>query len=189
MEATGLVTGLLCVWLLIRQNIWTWPLGLIYALVSVVVFWRAHLYADLGLHLFYVAMNIYGWYYWLRGGENLEAEEELPVTHVTPSIALLLAVISVTGIWAMGYSFANYTDASLPYWDSATTVMSLVAMWMTARKELESWYVWLVVDFLATAIYLYKGLEFYAVLYSVYIGMAFAGWWAWRQSMLVLRTI
>ncbi len=199
MEAAGLVTGLLCVWLLIRQNIWTWPLGLIYALISVVVFWRARLYADLGLHLFYVAMNIYGWYYWLEGAakegwidtdkDNVaDIDDELPVTNVTLRTAVILSMVTVLGIIAMGYFFAHFTNASLPYWDSATTVMSLVAMWMTARKELENWYVWLLVDVIATAIYLYKGLDFYALLYCVYIGMAFAGWWSWRQSMLVPRT-
>ncbi len=64
LEATGLISGLLCVLLLIRQNIWNWPIGLLYSLVSIVVFLRAHLYADLALHVFYVAMNAYGWYYW-----------------------------------------------------------------------------------------------------------------------------
>ena len=117
-----------------------------------------------------------------------DIDDELPVTNVTLRTAVILSMVTVLGIIAMGYFFAHFTNASLPYWDSATTVMSLVAMWMTARKDLENWYVWLLVDVIATAIYLYKGLDFYALLYCVYIGMAFAGWWSWRQSMLVPRT-
>jgi nicotinamide mononucleotide transporter len=182
LEATGLASGLVCVWLLIRQNIWTWPIGLLYALVSVAVFYRARLYADLGLHVFYVAMNAYGWYYWLRGNRPVE-DEELPVTHIEPTTATVLGLIVMLATLVMAQVLASETDADLPYWDSATTTMSLAAMWMQARKQLECWYVWLAVDVLATGIYVYKGLELYALLYCVYIGMAFAGWWAWRRSM------
>ena len=184
LEAIGLVSGLLCVWLLIRQNIWTWPIGLLYALVSVVVFYRARLYADLALHVFYVAMNAYGWYYWMRGDRPAD-EQDLPVTHIETRTATWLGVIVVLGTLITAQLLSRYTDADLPYWDSTTTTFSFAAMWMTARKQIESWYVWLFVDVLATGIYLFKGLEFYALLYCVYIGMAFAGWWAWRQSMLV----
>ena len=83
-----------------------------------------------------------------------------------------------------GFLLEQYTDASLPYWDSATTTMSFAAMWMTARKHLQNWYVWLVVDILSTGIYLYKGIDLYALLYCVYLGMAVIGWRTWRQSML-----
>ena len=184
LEAIGLVSGLLCVWLLIRQNIWTWPIGLLYALVSVAVFYRARLYADLALHVFYVAMNAYGWYYWLRGDRTAD-EQKLPVTHIELRTATWLGAVVVLGTIITAQLLIRFTDADLPYWDSTTTTFSFAAMWMTARKQIENWYVWLFVDVLATGIYLYKGIEFYALLYCVYIGMAFAGWWVWRQSMLV----
>ena len=184
LEAIGLVSGLLCVWLLIRQNIWTWPIGLLYALVSVAVFYRARLYADLALHVFYVAMNAYGWYYWLRGDRTAD-EQKLPVTHIELRTATWLGAVVVLATIISAQLLIRFTDADLPYWDSTTTTFSFAAMWMTARKQIENWYVWLFVDVLATGIYLYKGIEFYALLYCVYIGMAFAGWWAWRQSMLV----
>jgi nicotinamide mononucleotide transporter len=184
LEAIGLVSGLFCVWLLIRQNIWTWPIGLLYALVSVAVFYRARLYADLALHLFYVVMNAYGWYYWLRGDRTAD-EQKLPVTHIDIRTATWLGAVVVLATIITAQLLIRFTDADLPYWDSTTTTFSFAAMWMTARKQIENWYVWLFVDVLATGIYLYKGIELYALLYCVYIGMAFAGWWAWRQSMLV----
>jgi nicotinamide mononucleotide transporter len=182
LEATGLVSGLLCVVLLIRQNIWNWPIGLLYSLVSVVVFYRARLYADLALHVFYVAMNAYGWYYWAFA-RRAEKSQALPVSNITTRSALLLTIIVVAATATMGWLLASRTNAALPYWDSATTTMSFAAMWMTARKQIENWIVWLVVDVVATGIYLNKGLELYAVLYCVYIGMAIAGWWAWRTSL------
>jgi nicotinamide mononucleotide transporter len=182
LESTGLFSGLLCVVLLIRQNIWNWPIGLLYSLVSVVVFYRSKLYADLALHVFYVVMNGYGWYYWAFG-KRAANETLLPVVHVSVTTGAVLASAVVVATAGMGWFLATHTDAALPYWDSSQTVMSFAAMWMTARKHIENWLVWLVVDIIATGIYLVKGLELYGVLYGVYIGMAVAGWWAWRQSM------
>lgn len=181
LELAGLVSGLGCVWLLIRQNVWTFPVGLIYAVVSVVVFMEQRLYADVLLSAYYVGMNGYGWWYWLRGGER-SADDELPVSETPLATAAGLATLCAFGIVAMGWFFATQTDADLPYWDSATTVMSFAAMWMTARKYIENWIVWWVVDVIATGMYVYKGVEFYAFLYAVYLGMAVIGWRAWRQS-------
>jgi nicotinamide mononucleotide transporter len=185
-EATGLVTGLLCVWLLIRQNIWNWPIGLIYSLVSLVVFFRARLYSELAENAYYAVMNAYGWWYWLRGRPDGAAE--VPVTTIGPRLAITLFAIFVAGTALVGYLLAAHTDAAIPYWDTSTTMMSFIAMWMTARKHIENWYIWFVVDAMRTVIYLYKGIDYYAVLYFVYLGMAVAGWWAWRTTMLRTQT-
>jgi nicotinamide mononucleotide transporter len=183
-EATGLVSGLLCVFLLIRQNIWNWPIGLLYSVVSVVVFYRSRLYAELPLQMFYIVMNGYGWYYWAFAKRPVQAlsKATLPVTNITVQTTLILTLIVILATAATGWFFANRTNAALPYWDSAATTMSFAGMWMTARKQIENWYVWLVVDILETGIYLVKGIELYAVLYCVYIGMAVVGWWAWRTA-------
>ena len=183
-EITGFVTGLLAVWLLIRQNIWTWPVGFAYAMVSVVVFVDAKLYADVVLHLFYVGMNLYGWWYWVFGGDRKEGEN-LPVTTTPKRQGLLLAVWSALGIFAMGFALSNWTDADFAYWDSVTTVLSFSAMWMMARKYVENWIIWFVVDVIAVVLYLIKGLDLYALLYGVYLAMAIAGWLSWRKTMKV----
>jgi nicotinamide mononucleotide transporter len=183
LEATGLVSGLLCVALLIRQNIWNWPIGMLYSIVSMFVFYRERLYAELPLQLFYVVMNGYGWYYWAFARRERRTDDELPVTR-TPlwtAVALALIVAAITA--ATGFFYATKTNAAFPYWDSAATTMSFAGMWMTARKQIENWYVWFVVDVLETGIYLAKGIDLYAVLYCVYIGMAIAGWWTWYRSM------
>ena len=194
LEFVGLVLGLAAVLLLIRQSIWTWPVGLAYALISVWVFLDAKLYADLLLHLFYVFMNLYGWWYWLNakqepGPERVSAvsggaeDVGLPVSRSTYSQLLILGAIGVFGSLVMGFYFATYTDADYAYADSATTAFSFVAMWMQARKLLESWVLWFVIDIGATALYTIKGLEFYAILYLVYLALAVMGWQAWRRTM------
>ena len=182
-ELIGAASGLLCVWLIIRENIWNWPVGLAYALVSLLVFYKARLYSDLVLHVFYVFMNGYGWYYWLRGAGARSSGGRLVVARLSRRRASLLGVATVIGIVAMGWLFDYYTDADLAYWDSTTTVMSFAAMWMAAHKYIENWFVWLVVDVLATGIYIFKGIWPYAVLYGIYIPMAVWGWMAWSRSM------
>ena len=183
LELTGLISGLLCVWLLIRQNVWTFPIGLVYSVVSVAVFIEARLYADVLLSGYYVLMNAYGWYYWLFGGVRTAADE-LPVSRTPRQTAWLLALVTAVSIGAMGWLFDTQTNADFPYWDSATTCMSFAAMGMTARKYLENWIVWLAVDIVATAIYYVKGIHFYAILYGVYLGMAIMGWRAWQLTMM-----
>ena len=180
-EAAGLVFGIVCVVLLIRQNILTWPFGIAYVLVSFYVFYQARLYADLILHVFFLWMNIYGWYYWLAGKRG--EDDDLQVTKESATTLLQLGIISILGIAVCGFLLDRYTNADLAYWDSSTTVLSLSAMWLTARKKIESWHGWLVVDILATGIYFYKGLYFYMVLYLIYVGMAIAGYLSWKASM------
>lgn len=182
LEFSGLVSGLLCVWLLIRQNVWTFPIGLIYSFVSVAVFMEQRLYSDVVLSGYYVLMNGYGWYYWLRGGVRSE-QDELPVSRTPASSGVVLGLLTVVATGLVGLFFATQTDAALPYWDSFTTCASFAAMWMTARKYLENWAVWLAVDVVAVGIYLVKDIELYALLYFVYLGMAVAGFRAWQLSM------
>ncbi len=186
LEAAGLFFGLLCVWLLIKENIWTWPLGIIYVLISLVIFYQIKLYADLILHVIFLILNIYGWYYWSRGKRG--KKEELPVTTTSWQLMIKLIVISAIGIAVSGFLLVNYTDASLPYWDSATSVLSLTGMWLSTKKKIENWYYWFIVDVMAAAIYFYKGIYFYFILYFVYIGLAVVGYLAWRKSWKLVTT-
>ena len=188
MELSGLVFGLLCVIFLIRQNILTWPTGITYVLISFVIFWQQRLYGDLLLHVFFLILNIYGWYFWVKGKKK--KEEEVPVTNLDPYTFFVLGLISVAGIYGFGLFLETLPkwiegipEASLPYWDSTTSVLSVIAMWLTARKKIENWIIWLIVDILATGIYFYKGIEFYAILYMVYIGLAISGYMVWKKSM------
>ncbi len=188
LELAGLVFGLLAVWFLIKQNILTWPSGIIYVLISFVIFWRIRLYGDFILHIFFLVLNIYGWYYWLWGRK--EGEKELPVTTLRLQQNMLVALATGLGVVVFGYFLQNLPQfftglepAALPYWDATTSVLSVTGMWLTTRKKIENWYYWLMVDVLATGIYIYKGIYFYAFLYGVYILMAFSGLLAWRKTM------
>lgn len=181
LEILGLVTGLLAVWWLIKQNILTWPAGIIYIVASLIIFWREKLYADFALHVFFLGMNVYGWYYWVYAKKS--ENHHVPVTSTYWGVLIILTFISFAGIVLAGYFLSAFTDAALPYWDSATTVLSITGMWLTARKKIENWYFWLVVDILATGIYFYKGIYFYSVLYMIYIVLAVSGYLSWKSTM------
>ena len=164
MEVLGLISGLLCVWLLIRENVLTFPIGLIYAMLTVVVVYNEKLYADVFLNIYYVGMNAYGWFFWLRGGGARRVERRLQVGSITQKQILWLASILVIGSAVMGYVLTSFTDADLAYPDSFTTVASFIAMYLSARKYLESWYLWFIVDVVQVILYLIKGIEMYACL-------------------------
>ena len=190
LEAVGLISGVLCVWLLIKEHILTFPVGMLYAVVTVVVVARALLFADVLLNLYYVLMNAYGWYYWLYGGQQLrEQAGELLPQRITAKIAVVLTLITLLGSVLTGYLFAQHTQADMAYADSLTTVASFVAMWMSARKYLSSWVAWFLIDIVQIGLYVLKGLSsdpglfFYAALYTVYLAMAIWGWLSWRRRL------
>ena len=183
LEIVGLISGLLCVWLLIRENILTFPIGLIYAVVTVIVVARANLFADVILNLYYVVMNAYGWYFWIYGGGDRREASELLVGWVPKKQWVPILLVMLGGTVLMGWYFATQTSADLPYPDSFTTVASFVAMWMSAKKYLESWILWFVIDVVQVVLYVIKGIEAYALLYLVYLGMAVFGWMAWRKHL------
>ena len=183
MEVLGLISGILCVWLLIKENIWTFPIGLFYALITVVVVYNERLFADVVLNLYYVGMNAFGWYFWLFGGRTRRSQSGLEVGLISLKQIAVMVLLVLGGTLLMGWTFATYSNADLAYADSFTTFASFVAMYLAAKKYLESWYLWFVVDIVQVALYLVKGIELYALLYLVYLAMAYWGWRAWKESL------
>jgi len=181
-EVVGVVTGVLAVWLTTRQKIWCWPVGIVSVASFIVVFFRAKLYAAMGLQAVYVGLAAYGWYAWLHGGED---HSGLKVSRLPRRLALGLAVAGAAASWIAGYWLRARTDEALPYLDGFTTSFSLVAQWMQTRKFLENWAVWAVVDVAYVGMSLSQGLTLTAGLYAVYIGLALLGFRDWRRSMIV----
>jgi len=180
-EVVGVVTGVLAVWLTTRQKIWCWPIGIVSVASFIVVFFRAKLYAAMGLQAVYVGLAAYGWYAWLHGGEGQGA---LKVSRLPRRLALGLAVAGAAASGIAGYWLRARTDEALPYLDGFTTSFSLVAQWMQTRKFLENWAVWAVVDVVYVGMSLSQGLTLTAGLYAVYIGLALLGFRDWRRSMI-----
>ena len=183
LELAGLFSGLLCVVLLVKENIWVWPVGLFYACVSVFVFLEERLFASMLESLYYIGMNAYGWYFWKRGQGNRGSNEELRIVYMPRHVWAPMILLLVVGCALMGWLLSSYTSAALPYWDGGSMWVAFVAMWMSTRKWIENWAMWLAVDVVKTGVYVSQGIELYAVLYAVYIVMAVWGWVTWRRAM------
>ncbi len=185
-EWVAVVAGVACVWLLLRQNIWTFPIGLLFSVITLVILVQQRLYANSIETAYYLVMNAYGWWLWSRSDPALANDNStaLKVTlmpsHWWPPMAALALVVTL----GFGWLLARFTDADLAYLDSATTTGAFIAMWMSARKYLQSWVLWFVVDVAYIGLYAYKGLPGYALLYLIYLGLAVAGWRAWQQDRL-----
>ena len=179
-EIFGLCAGTLSIALLIKQNIWTWPIGIAYTFASLYIFFTAKLYADFALHVFFLFMSFYGWYYWLQGNSTFDSE--LPVSRESKKVLAYSIIICVLAIILASNLFTIYTDAELPYWDNTTSILSVLAIWLQSRKKIESWVFWLIIDILSVGIYFYKDLYLYSLLYSIYVAMAFFGYATWLKS-------
>jgi nicotinamide mononucleotide transporter len=146
------------------------------------VFFDAKLYSDAILQVFFLALQAYGWWHWLRGRQPA-ARSELPVTTLPPAaLAGWLSAGAVTTVF-WGAFMHRTTDAALPWWDAFILVFSLIAQWLQARKNLENWAGWMVVNIVAIGVYWAKDLRLTSGLYLVFLGMAVAGHLAWRKSM------
>ncbi|WP_347157685.1 nicotinamide riboside transporter PnuC [Pontibacter chitinilyticus] len=181
LEVLGVLTGIVNVWLAAKQNIWTWPVGLISVAAYVLVFYDARLYADMGLNVFYFFTSIYGWYVWLYGGKN---HSERKVSRVRKQELLVLLVLAVLFTVGLGYFLQSQTNASLPYTDAATTAVSLAGYWMMAKKQLENWVVWLLVDVVYIGVYAYKDLYLTSFLYFVFLLLCIKGYLDWKKELV-----
>ena len=177
-EVVAVVLAVAYLVLAIRQHIACWLCAFFSASIYVVLFVSAKLYMEALLNVFYAAMAVYGWWSW-RGGD---AVETLPVTRWT----LRTHTGALAGIVALavvaGALLTRYTDAAYPYVDSATTFAALWATFLVARKVLENWWYWLVIDVVSVAIYWQRGLELTSLLFILYIAMIPFGLIEWTRS-------
>lgn len=175
-EIIGFVSGALCVWLVARQNIWNWPIGIANNITFLVLFWTAGLYADATLQIVYMGLAVYGWWAWLRGGV---AHSELRVSRTTRDQWLVLAGAGVLGTALLTWVLATMTDSTVPLPDAITTVLSLLATWGQARKKLESWWLWITADLIYIPLYAYKDLWLTAALYLGFLALCVLGLRNW----------
>ena len=191
-EVLGALTGLIYLYFSIKRIIWLWPLGIITSLLYIYVFYEAKFYADMSLQVYYFFISIYGWYHWLFGKEkNVKKDKGEQIPIATIGIRYWLILISITIILTVitGYILQRYTDSPLPYWDAFTTSGSVVATWMLARKMLENWLFWIVLDLVSMGMYIYKGLVPTVILFLVYSSMAIIGYFQWKKDMIKQNTI
>jgi len=183
-EITAVVLALVYLVLAIRQSIACWFAAILSTSIYIVLMYQAGLYMESALQVFYIAMAFYGWYSW-KHGEGLE--NKLPVSswplnrHVTPLVLILLFTL------ASGYALSHYSSAAMPYLDSFTTWGAIVTTWMVARKIIQNWHYWFIIDSVSVYLYVSRGLWLTALLFILYLVLIVIGYRQWRKSMDAVR--
>nr|WP_042197831.1 nicotinamide riboside transporter PnuC [Kibdelosporangium sp. MJ126-NF4] len=179
-EVAGFVTGALCVWLVAKQNVWNWPIGILNNIAFLALFMTSGLYADGWLQVVYMVLAVFGWWSWLRGGQ---AHTSLPVSRTTRGQWWALAGVGAAATALLTWILETQTDSSVPLPDAVTTVLSLLATWGQARKKLESWWLWIAADVVYIPLYAYKQLWLTAILYIGFLALCVLGLRNWRADV------
>lgn len=183
LEIIGTLVGIIYLILEYRASYYLWIAGLIMPAIYIFVYYDAGLYADFGINVYYCLASIYGMIVWKWKGQHGAAQEELPVTRM-PLSAYLPAGIAFVGLLiGIAAILIQYTNSNVPWLDSFTTALSIVAMWMLARKYAEQWLAWVAVDLVSAGLYVYKDLYFTSGLYLLYTIIAIFGYRKWLKMM------
>ena len=191
LEALGFSVGLLYLWWEYHADSRLWFASIIMPTISMWIYFGKGLYADFAINIYYFVIAIYGYIVWTKsmrrasaGHEDKAEKPALPITHIPIRSMMLCASVFVL-LWVALYCGLHwFTDSTVPVADAFTTALSIVAMWMLARKYLEQWLAWIAVDAVCVGLYAYKGIYLYAVLYAIYTLIAVIGYRKWRRLML-----
>ena len=164
-----------------RENIWCWPAAFIGTGTAVFLFWDASLVMESALNVYYLAMAMFGWWQWRAGGDN---NSGLVISSWKPRQHLIaIGLISVLTL-VSGYLLSTRSAAALPYVDSFTTWSAVITTWMVARKILQNWLYWIVIDLVAMWLFSERGLYLYALLFLLYSLIAVIGHFQWNKKYL-----
>ncbi|MEI6141249.1 MAG: nicotinamide riboside transporter PnuC [Mariniphaga sp.] len=181
-EIGGTVFGLIYVWFSIKQNLLTWPAGIISSLLYCWVFFNARFYAQTGLQVYYVLISVYGWWSWHHSSNIGSTRKYLTISFTDWSLWVKLILLNFAVAFLIYYITGSYTNDSIPLTDSFIASLSVIATWMLARKKIEQWLIWIFVDLISAGLYLYRGLYPTVLLFIVYAIMAGIGFLQWRKE-------
>ncbi len=185
LELIGTLVGLVYLWLEYRASIYLWIASIVMPVIYIVVYYQAGLYADLGINVYYVIASIYGLVSWTwKDSKKTEVSNEKVQISLAPRrLYFPLFLVSLLLTIGMAQLLIHLTDSTVPWADSFTTALSIIAMWMLAKKYAEQWLVWMVVDIVCSILYVYKELYFTAGLYTLYTLIAYLGYLKWKRMI------
>lgn len=183
-EYIGVAIGLAYLILEYKASFWLWPVGILMSLFYIVIFFQSKFYADAGIYTYYLGANLYGLSEWRRNSQKTsEKSIEMPITHTPKGKILPLTLIGLA-IWAaLWLLLSHLTDSPVPFGDSFTTALSVVAMYLLAKKHIEHWWLWVVVNLVSTGLYAWKGLYPMAGFFAFYTLIAALGYVRWRREI------
>lgn len=186
-ELIGTIAGLISVWLAVKNHVWTWPVGLLNVICFAVLFYHSRLYSDALLQVYFFGISLYGWYFW----QQRKGEPETPIRVLSGQQRWVWAGLLLAGTLVQGTLMSHIHTlapaffpgpAAFPYPDAFTTVASIIATFLLARRVLESWVLWVLVDVVSIVLYFSKGIVLVGVEYVVFLGLAVTGGLRWFRS-------
>lgn len=195
-EALGFTIGIMYLWWEYHADPRLWLVSLIMPLISMWIYFHKGLYADFAINIYYFVIAIYGYIAWTRKSKKGDSAKEtknadkgmskdtIPITHIPVRMALLYGALALA-LWGALYCVLRFlTDSTVPLADAYTTALSIVGMLLLAKKYIEQWIVWILVDAVCVGLYIYKGIYLYSILYAIYTVIAFVGYFNWRKMMV-----
>lgn len=178
-EIIAVMLGIANILLIIRRSVWNYPVGIAMVTLYFFIFRDAKLYSDAGLQIFFVIVNVYGWWSWSR---NKSEQGEVVVERLTPNGYAAWISISILATLLWGFVMNQHSDASYPFWDAGVAMLSVIGQILMTRRLIENWYWWIVVNTISIPLYALKGLHLTAGLYGLFLVLAVAGLVEWRRS-------
>ena len=180
------VLGLIYILLEYRASIYLWLVGILMPALDIMLYWQHGLYGDAGMAVYYTLAAIYGFAIWKFGKKHDQEEKgEMPITHMRKKLYLPTLVFFLAAWGVTYYVLVTFTNSTVPVLDGFTNALSFVGLWALARKYIEQWFFWIIVDTVCCYLYVGKGIPFKAGLYGLYVIIAIAGYWKWKKMMKV----
>lgn len=180
LDITTTALGLAYILLEYKASVWMWVVGFFMQSLGIVLYYQKGLYADCGMEFYYLAMTIYGFIAWMR---HKQKTSDLPIRHMPKNTALVWVGLGLV-FWLVIYLIlSHFTNSRVPIADAFTTAFSIVGIWALARKYLEQWFVWIIVDIVTCCLYFYKDIPFKASLYGLYVVIAVFGYFKWKKTI------
>lgn len=180
LEFTAVLFGLLSVWFARNENIWVYPTGLVNVGLYVYICLFAKLYADMGINIFYFIMSVFGWYNWGKYDEN---KKHIPVSRCSNLQFLYSFILFIISFVVLYLVLKQYTDSTVPIWDSITTAIFIVAMWLQTIKKIENWLYWIIGNSLVIPLFVYKNLVLTGIQFLIFLIIAISGYYEWLKKL------
>ncbi len=178
-EIVAVILGIANILLIIRRSVWNFPVAIAMVSLYFVIFRDAKLYSDAGLQVFFAIVNLYGWWSWRRN----KADAGEVIVRRLPALGYALWIVgSVAAIWGWGWFMGSHTDTSYPYWDASLAMLSVGGQILMARRFVENWHWWIIVNLISIPLYAVKQLYLTAGLYGFFLVLAIAGLVEWRKA-------
>ena len=193
------ILGLIYILLEYKASIWLWLVGVLMPALDILLYWEHGLYGDAALAVYYTVAGIYGFLVWRFGrkykttskldDESKANVSDMPITHMKRKYYLPAIVFFFAAWGATWYLLKTYTNSTVPVLDGFTNALSFVGLWALARKYIEQWFFWIVVDVISCYLYVGKGIPFKAGLYGLYVVIAVAGYFKWKKQVVSQKKI